>query len=76
MREQHYYELEHPQYGIWYATSLYKAALSIGIALPYIYKRIKSSNKIKGWHITEINDVDDIPYKWIDKTNEKILANV
>lgn len=75
MREQHYYELSHPKYGIWYATSLYKVALSIDISLPYIYKRIKTSNKIKGWYITEINDIDDIPYKWIDQTNEKILAN-
>lgn len=75
MQTTHYYELEHPQYGIWYATSLLRAAKIIDCSKIYIYNRIKLTDKIKGWKITEIPDIDDIPFKWINQSRETVLNN-
>lgn len=66
------YELEHPEYGIWYATSGYKAAYTIGCTLSYFYQRTKNSDRIRHWKIRKINDLDDVPYRWIDKSIDEI----
>lgn len=72
MKTQNFYELEHPVYGIWYATSGYKAVETIGCTLSYFYQRRKVTNKIKGWTVTEVKDLDDVPYCWIDKPFDRI----
>lgn len=73
MKSTTYYELEHPQYGIWYATSLLKAIEICGKnrnCYEYVFKKI--DKPVNGWKITPIADIDDIPFKWIDASPEKI----
>lgn len=74
MKITRYYELEHPKYGIWYATSLLRAAEIINCSQIYIYNRVKTTDQIKGWKITEIPDIDDIPFRWINPTRETVLS--
>lgn len=71
----HYYELEHPEYGIWYVTSLLRAAVIIDCSQIYIYNRIKVNNKIKGWTIKEVPDLDDIPFQWVNPDRHTVISS-
>lgn len=57
-------------YGIWWATSLYGAAKTIGCHPTHIYNH-KDRNSFKGWTIEETDqDFSDIPTKYVNATNE------
>lgn len=71
---KNYYELSHPVYGIWYASSGYKAANIVKCTISYFYQKSKLYNSfmIKGWVVTKVSDLDDIPYCFIDRDNSQI----
>lgn len=64
------YKVSHPLYGIWWATSLYGVAKTIGCHPTYLYNN-KVKNEIKGWTYEETDqDFSDIPAKYINADNE------
>lgn len=64
------YKVSHPLYGIWWATSLYGVAKTIGCHPTYLYNN-KGKNEIKGWTYEETDqDFSDIPAKYINADNE------
>lgn len=64
------YKVSHPIYGIWWATSLYGVAKTIGCHPTYLYNS-KGKNKIKGWTYEETEqDFLDIPAKYINAENK------
>lgn len=64
------YKVSHPLYGIWWATSLYGAAKTIGCHPTYLYNN-KGKNEIKGWTYEETDqDFSDIPAKYINADNK------
>ena len=64
------YKVSHPIYGIWWATSLYGVAKTIGCHPTYLYNN-KVKNTIKGWTYEETDqDFSDIPAKYINAENE------
>jgi hypothetical protein len=64
------YKVSHPIYGIWWATSLYGVAKTIGCHPTYLYNN-KGKNEIKGWTYEETDqDFSDIPAKYINAENE------
>lgn len=70
MKSQSNYKVIHPMYGVWYATSLYGAAKTIGCNPSLIYNNLDKKNTFKGWTIEEtILDFSDIPSKFINAEN-------
>lgn len=64
------YKVSHPIYGIWWATSLYGVAKTIGCHPTYLYNN-KGKNEIKGWTYEETDqDFSDIPAKYINAENK------
>ena len=73
MKSQSNYKVSHPIYGIWWATSLYGAAKTIGCHPSLIYNNDDRKNEFKGWTIEKTNeDFSDIPIKYINATNEYV----
>ena len=71
MKSQSNYKVIHPMYGIWYATSLYGAAKTIGCNPSLIYNNLDKKNTFKEWTIEETDeDFSDIPTKFINATND------
>ena len=69
-----FYILSHPDYGTYYATTPYKAADTMGITKSYIYPILKSTCRANGWSIGTISNIDDIKWKYVDKTYSEIIA--
>jgi len=59
---------EHPEYGIWYFTTEYKAAKYIGVQGAQVMYAILKNNTLKGWNFSVIEDGGDIPNKYINPT--------
>lgn len=70
-----FYILSHPDYGTYYATTPYKAADTMGITKSYIYPILKSTCRANGWTIGTIGNIDDIKWKYVDKTYSEIIAH-
>ena len=70
-----FYILTHPEYGTYYATTPYKAADTIGITKSYIYPILKSTCRANGWTIGTISNIDDIKWKYVDKTYNEIISH-
>ena len=70
-----FYILSHPVYGTYYATTPYKAADTIGITKSYIYPILKSTCRANGWTIGTISNIDDIKWRYVDKTYNEIIEH-
>lgn len=71
MKSQSNYKVSHPTYGIWWATSLYGAAKTIGCHPSLIYNNDDRKNEFKGWTIEKtVLELDDVPKKFINATND------
>ena len=72
MRTKGNFNVSHPIYGIWKATSLYGAAKTVGAFPSYLYLKFKKGkNTYKDWTIESTDeDFSGIPSKFVDATNE------
>lgn len=56
---------QHPEYGVWYFTSLNIFADAIGTQRNAVDYYIKQNKQYKNWTL-EIADASEIPYKYIN----------
>lgn len=63
--ENKLFKFEHDEYGIWYFTTLYKAAKALGTQPTHITYFMGRGQKFKGWSIEEV-DGSDVIYQYIN----------
>ena len=62
---------EHPEFGIWYFTSEYKAAKCIGVQGAQVIYAMSKGNKINGWEFKWV-DGSDVLYKFVNPSKEEV----
>ena len=61
------YKVEHDEKGIWYFTTLAKAARYIGTSQTYIIQCFKRACRCKGWSIEDVsNSIDTVITRYVD----------
>jgi len=58
-------KLTHPEYGVWYFTSLTQIMKTFGLSTSTVYYTLQKNGQYNGW-VADVVDGGDVLYKYIN----------